>query len=715
MKKLLILLTGVLIVYLAEAQHTKPDTIIAYYCSEPIKLDGKLNEQCWQKAMKVSNFRQREMHEGQPPTEKTQVAVLYSKNTLYIGVWCYDSQPDKIIAQKMERDFVWNTDDNFKVIISPYNDSRNAYEFIINPNGARADIWLSAGSAPNLSWNGVWDVATTVTDSGWFAEIMIPFSTLKFQNAASQVWQINFERYISRKMEQLLWQGWKRIYKLEILSQAGHLAGLNNLKPGTRWEIKPYILAGAEKYSGQKATPKFNAGLDINYDISPTMRLNLTYNTDFAQVEDDKQIINLTRFSIFYPEKRQFFLEAKQNFEMSLGWMNEVFYSRRIGIGPDGQQVPILGGARLFGKTGRTNLGLMSIQTKALGDSVPTTNYSVFRVKQDIWEQSSVGMIVTSKLEPGRQNIVYAADFNYTTDKFLGDKNLTIRTAIAQSYTSDSVNRQNLATNISTVYDNDIVNFILAFTQVQPNYNPEMGFIRRHDFYKIYSTLKLKPRPRWLPWVRNLYIDPYETVIYYNWETLELETFLYSVKPFGFITRKGDKFEIKTVYAFDRPTYDFYIFDRLIEAGEYSNLRANVSFSSYSGRKLSTVQNISYGGFYNGTDFNYQTILNLSLNKHFSIQTDLNFHDIRLPGDHFQTYEVGTRAIYAFTPKLNTSMFAQWNNELQEILINYRINWIPKIGSDFYLVVNQIISTEGGRLSVEYTTVLAKLIWRFAM
>ncbi len=222
------------------SQVSPPSNIEAGFIDEAINLDGNLSEPAWLSAKKVSNFTQRELNEGEPVTEKTEVAIVYSKNEMHIGIWCYDSEPDKLVAKEMSRDFNWSVDDNFEVIISPFNDNRNGYLFVTNPNAALADVWVGdEGKDFNKDWNGVWDVAVERNDQGWFAEMVIPFSTLKFKKDSSQIWAINFERNIRRKKEQVMWQGWSRLYELEMISKAGRLTGLENIEQKTKIELNP--------------------------------------------------------------------------------------------------------------------------------------------------------------------------------------------------------------------------------------------------------------------------------------------------------------------------------------------------------------------------------------------------------------------------------------------------------------------------------------------
>jgi hypothetical protein len=308
------------------AQHSLPDTLNAFRISSAINFDGKPNETIWDSAQRISNFTQRELHFGEPATERTETAILYDSYNLYIGVWCYMQDPEKIAAKFMSRDFDYEKDDVFGVLLSPFNDGRNGYMFVINPNGARADLQVSWEN-DNIDWNGVWDAKTFRNDSGWFAEIIIPFNTLQFRRDSVKTWAINFGRKISYKNEEDRWQGWSRDYSFENFSNTGILIGIKNIGYAKHFEFKPYALGGLEKNQGEDIHNTGKLGADLNVNITPTLKLNLTTNTDFAQVEVDKIQANLTRFNLYYPEKREFFLESANNFQVYIGNNNEKFYS----------------------------------------------------------------------------------------------------------------------------------------------------------------------------------------------------------------------------------------------------------------------------------------------------------------------------------------------------------------------------------------------------
>jgi len=408
------------------SQHSSPDTVAAVFSSGHIKFDGNPDDSAWELAQHINNFTQREPKVGEPASEKTETAILYDKDNLYIGVWCYQQRPEKITAKFMQRDFDFEKDDVFGVLISPFNDGRNGYLFIINPNGARTDMQVSWEN-DNIDWNGVWDAKTARNDKGWFAEIQIPFSTFQFRKDSAKIWAINFGRTISYKNEEDRWQGWSRDYSFENFSNTGVLTGLKDIGYSRRFELKPYALGGFETNRNQSppgvsTTFPGKLGVDLNVNVTPTLKLNLTTNTDFAQVEADQIQTNLTRFNLYYPEKREFFLESANSFQFYLGNNNELFYSRTIGI-QDLRPVNILGGARLFGKVGRSNIGFLCLET-AKADSVPATNNTVFRYKYDLGAQSYIGAIVTSRINKNSANQVYGLDANYTTSNFLNKKNL---------------------------------------------------------------------------------------------------------------------------------------------------------------------------------------------------------------------------------------------------------------------------------------------------
>ncbi|HGY55177.1 MAG TPA: hypothetical protein ENK44_05740 [Caldithrix abyssi] len=701
-------------IHIVSAQVSQPNQITALRIESKIEIDGNLDEPQWNKAIKISNFTQRELEEGKPVTEDTRVAILYDDRNLYIGVWCYDSNPDGIIARKMKRDFRWGGDDNFEIIIDTYHNHRDGYLFVTNPNGSRADALIQDnGKYSNKSWDGVWDVRARITEEGWFAEFEIPFSTLKFSQKEEQVWGINFERNIRRKREQVMWQGWSRDSELEQVSRAGILKGLRGLQSVDLLEVKPYLIGGWQNKVDAEGKTTFNAGGDINYLITPTVKLNITLNTDFAQVESDLTRINLSRFSLYYPEKREFFLESKDYFDFGMGRRIQPFYSRRIGISPDRHEIPIIAGARILGKQGKTTLGAMSIQTAAK-DSIPTTNFSVLRWRQDVGDQSGIGLIGVAKLEHSRQNGVLGGDFIYSTDRLFGDKNLRLGGAYALSYTSDIENKTGEAQRIYLSMPNDFIEFDAAWERSQKDFNPEVGFLRRENYQLFYTELQFNPRPKFLPFMRQLVVKPLDINYYLNDQTGELISFESEFRPLGFSTKSGEFFEFNIQRNAENLTEPFPIHeDVTIPTGEYWFTRYEIQAHTFSGRPLFGFGEINWGEFYKGRRTRLQLFLVYRMNKYVSFSVNAKQNDIDLPEGAFITREYSGRMEYAFNPNLFGSVFGQWNSEDREVLFNFRLNWIPKPGADLYFVVNQSFDTQGGYWRGTNTAVLSKLVWRF--
>lgn len=715
-------LTGalVLLALVLSAQHSTPDTVRALFTTEKIEFDGKLSEEVWNQAQHISNFTQRELDFGQPSSEQTEVAVIYTKLGIYIGVWAYQKDPKSVISKFLQRDFDFESDDNFKIIISPFNDRRNGYEFIINPLGARADLLVSSAEDSNIDWNGVWDTKTTITDAGWFAEIVIPFTSLKFKKSDHHIWAINFERNIRSKNEQVRWQGWSRDFSFESIVNAGTLAGMENIGYSKKFELKPYGLAGYAGNNASKTDYTNKVGADLNVNITPTLKLNLTTNTDFAQVEADRIPVNLTRFSIFYPEKREFFLEGYQNYEFSFGNNNRAFYTRTIGL-ENRQPVPVIAGVRLFGKEKKSNIGFLSIQT-ADKDTIPSTNHTVFRYRHDIGKQSNVGFITTSKISEDKHNQVGGVDATYNTSEFLKNKNLVIYGNYAQSFTTykkeDSANPDGdgHAYRLFVDYPNDLMDIFASISEVSNDFNAESGFINRKN-YRLYTWF-FRFTPRWFTnlGVRKMNFRPWGFNYYQTLNTGELESFNNESRPFGFFLKSGEYFEYNLLQQYDRPDEDFdFTAEIIIPAGKYWMYRQELQFGTFQGRRLWMSAAYQWGGYYTGHIRTLETELGVNLSKHFNLSTEYIFNSIRLPQGNVDTHELAQFINYAFTTKLSIAYFVQWNSVADYLAGNFRLHWIPKVGTDFYLVFNQsydeleMLDLRAPRTN----TGVAKLVWRF--
>lgn len=698
----------------ARGQQTEPSSVTALEISEEIRLDGVLDEAAWGRAVHISNFTQRELDVGSPATEATEVALLFDGEALYIGFWGYDSEPDGVRATQMARDFSWQSDDNFEIVLDPFDDSRTGYLFVTNANGARADA-LIAGSSQNRDWDGVWDVRSRRTDEGWFAELRIPFSTLRFPVGSASNWGINFERNIRRKREQLLWQGWSRDYNLETLSQAGSLLGLRGLE-GTRLvEVRPHGLVGGEWTPGAPREGVAEAGGDVSWLPTPSWRVNFTVRPDFAQVESDREEVNLTRFPLFFPEKRTFFLEGNEFFDFSVGGDVRPFYSRRIGLAEDRTEVPIDGGARVLGKEGTTSLGFMLLHTAGT-ESEPAADFGVVRWREDVLDESSVGVVAVGRRGSGRGNATYGVDGRYATSELFGEKEFAAGFAVAQTFTSDAADRFGLAHQLFMSYPNDLVEFSASWARAEGSFNPEVGFVRRTDYQRFASELAILPRPRFLPGVQQLEIKPFEVSWYIDDRTRSLQSLFLEIVPLSFTLRSGDSFELLMERHADSPDEPFELFEGAeITAGTYWFTRWGLDISSYGARPVSGALEVSAGDFYLGRRTSYALNGRWRTGPFVTASADWEYNRLELFGEHFGVHEAAARLDVAISPRLFGSVAGQWNNEDDEVILNFRLNWIPQPGSDLFLVVNQLAEAGDVGWRPQRTTVLSKLVWRLAL
>jgi len=704
---------------LAFAQVSIPNSVNASFVTEKPKIDGKLDEEVWKNATKINNFTQRELKIGEPASERTEVAIITTEQYLYVGVWCYDSQPKKIIAKELKRDFNYDLDDNFILIIDTYHDLRNGFMFVTNPNGARTDLQVfNNGGTTNLYWNGVWNVITTRTDSGWFAEFEIPFYTLKYRtNVEDQIWGINFERNIRHKREQVLWQGWSRDNRIQQLNHAGTLIGLNKLSDKKFVEVKPYVTAGGVTSNADDKL-LLNAGGEINYLLSPTYRLNLTFNTDFAQVEADQQQINITRFPLFFPELREFFLEGEDYFNMGFGGNRIIpFYTRKIGLNEQRETVPIIAGARLLGKESNNTIGLMSIQTAA-DDGQASTNYSALSWRNDIGKQSVIGAMSATKFESGRLHTTNAVNGRYSTSKFLKNKNLDMGGAFIQIYNTDvGYKNESFAYRGFISYPNDRFSVYSSFQQAPMPFEPEVGLLIRRNFREGFTDISFKPRSRnRFKKVRQYEFKPASVTFTQYDDTKAIQTFEYRIQYFGADLKSGDKMVLNYTIVAEGLINDFEISKGVkITKNTYWWRQWEADLKTFRGRTFAIASNFIWGEFYDGAALRNRTDIYWRAGKYLNMSVRYEMNDVKLSNGNFQTNLIGSRVEYAVNPNLFGSVLSQWNTNQEELNINFRLRYIPKIGTDLYFIFNQLYTTEGNYISVKSTTLLAKLVWRFIL
>ena len=388
--------------------------LTAIRAASGITLDGALDEPAWAEAPLANGFIQNDPREGTAATYDTDVRVLYDDDALYFGVFAHDMEPSKIIVSDLKKDYNTGSSDGFRIVLDTFHDGRNAYQFATNPAGAKWDSQMSSeGRDNNSNWDGIWDVKTRLTETGWVAEIWIPFRTLKFGDADPQVWGVNFERKLRRLNEDSYWSPIPRIYDAQRVSLAGTLEGMRGLRAGKNIRVKPYALTSGSRVATRPTAGDFQGGVDVKYGVTSGLVWDFTVNTDFSQVEADEQQVNLTRFNLFFPEKRDFFLENQGLFafgdsgggggggNFGAGRTNQIqdmrlFFTRRIGLSDDGQALPILGGTRLSGRQGAYTIGLLNIHEREDG-GVPATNFSALRLRRDVLANSDIGAVLLDK------------------------------------------------------------------------------------------------------------------------------------------------------------------------------------------------------------------------------------------------------------------------------------------------------------------------------
>jgi hypothetical protein len=674
------------------------------------KIDGVLDDDVWKKAALVEEFTQQEPREGAAASERTEVRVLYDGKTLHIAVHAFDVQPSGIVATEMRRDSDRLLDeDNFQVILDTFNDSRNGYMFVTTPLGAKLEQQISeegegnnrlglVNSNINKNWDGIWDVAARITDDGWTAEIAIPLTTLRFNDVSEQTWGLNFMRNIRRKNEQVFWAPIPKAYSLTRVSQAGSLVGLQSLNHGLDLKLKPYVVSGVRdtRASESLRTTSFlrDVGFDMKYGVTGGMNVDLTYNTDFAQVEVDEQQVNLTRFSLFFPEKRDFFLENAGQFKMGTGGTftsttveTDLFFSRRIGLSDSGTPIPIVGGARLAGKAGRHNVGVLDIQTdSAFGK--PGDNFLVARYGSDVLKRSRVGAIFINKETMGgdaHYNRVVGADANLV----LG-KNLQVNSFVAKTDTP-GLSGSDMAFFGRIAYRDPAWNVWLNYLDVQDNFNDEVGFVQRRGVKTTKVFFSPTPRPgKW--GIRML-----EPMVVISYITDQQNRMVGRTQHFmnGFYMQDGSF--INVIYQRDLDVLDVpFVVPQTkvtIPVGSYKFDEATFTYNTNPAKRF--YQRFSWNPmqFYDGTKQAVTAAVGVRATKSLSGELNFSRNDVKMPWGDFVSNLAILRVDYALSPRATIRSLTQYNSLTHEVTNNLRFNFIYRPGSDIYVVYSDLQQT----------------------
>jgi hypothetical protein len=698
---LIIALAGsCLIIMPAAAQVT---TIRATPIRTAVTLDGRLDETFWATADSIDDFRQREPLEGSPATERTVVKVAHDADALYIVVRCYDSNMRGVRASQLRRDADLSSDDNVRLLIDSFDDRRSAFVFATNPNGALWDAQFSGVDDLNENWNGIWEVAVSRDSAGWTARFRIPLLALRFRAGTNTEFGFNVRRFIRRKNEEVLWRSYGRTQGFYRLNNEGAITDLGDLRRPRDLELYPYALGRAVETEhdsvGRETRGGYlngKAGVDAKLGITPTLTADATVNTDFAQAEADQQVINLTRFPFFFPEKRQFFLESSGQFDLGTPGRVQLFYSRRIGLDTSGAPVPIVAGGRIYGRLGRWKLGLLDAQTGGADHA----NDAVVRVQHDLFDRSFIGAIGTLHAGPPGQGVERAGGLDIDLPLVVHGANLEPKVWIAGSQAL-GVPGTPLAWRISTDNPNDLFDNFVSLYRIDAGFAPPLGFVRRTGIWETTGHVDFMPRPGVLG-IRQLDftfpIPSWDVIANEKGSLLrsaDWQTAWFEWRVFGGDRQNGDHFEVNIQRLMDAPTDTFDIVPRVvIPPGRYWWSRYELQYFMNAGRPLSFGAFANWGQFYGG----HSTDLELSAawrgGGHVIVSTDLIRTRAELPAGAFTPVLSATRFEYDFDPRTSLLAFVQYDSENERVDFNVRFHWIPVIGDDVFVVWNSGYTTE---------------------
>ncbi|MCZ6673104.1 MAG: DUF5916 domain-containing protein [Verrucomicrobia bacterium] len=665
--------------------------------TEKITIDGVLDEAIWNEAPNIGELIQRQPDTGQAPSEKTEVILLRDSDKLYIGVMAYDSEPDKILGTNMARDIELRSEDSLEILLDTFRDQRNAYYFATTPAGAFVDGLVYGTNLLNLDWDAIWDVQTKRTELGWTAEIAIPFKSLSFR-ADQDVWGFNIGRKIYRKLEEDFWSSARLETEFLQVSEAGEISNMRGLNQGIGLDVRPFV---ASSWLHSKATGDddfdFEPGLDIFYNITPSLKLTGTINTDFGETEVDARQINLTRFSLFFPEKRSFFLEdvgvfnfasaGPETFLGSPGSSADVFpfFSRRIGL-LDGQEVPIDVGAKLTGKLGSTDIGFLGVRT---GDTsfVEGKNFFVGRFKQNLFEQSYVGGIFTDG-DPasGQSSKTYGADVSLASSNFLGNQRNFIFNAYGLKSENDGASGDDLSYGFSAHYPNEIWEGLVVYREIQKNFDPGVGFVQRNNVRMYRVGGGYNPRPRDFLNIEKMLHD----VSYTRFERLDnglLESSELNISVIDWHFRSGDGLHVVDYFSGVEQLFEPFEISPgvVLPVGKYETDRYNVLFFTASKRRLSGFVSVSWGDFWTGSANEVRAKITYKIPPWFTFTTDVDQTSAKLPEGNFTARILSSTLDFAVSPRLTFSNLIQYDNRSRKMGWQSRMRWTLNPGSELFV------------------------------
>lgn len=679
-------------------------------------LDGDvLTDPAWKTATPLDGFWQEQPVEGAPSTEKTEVRVVFTKDTLYVGAVMYDSEPAGIVTADARRDASLDDVDSFRILFDTYRDRQNGFIFGTSAAGGEYDGQVTnegqgggglafggtsaagSGGGFNLNWDGAWQVRTRQFEQGWSAEFAIPFKTLRFPSTAEQTWGVNFQRNIRRKNERAYWAPIPRQFNLFRASLAGSVSGLRT--PAVRnLKLIPYAL-GQTITSGVKPAPTDNSaevGGDIKYGITPSLTLDATINTDFAQVEVDDQQVNLDRFNLFFPEKRPFFLENAGFFSVGNQGEVDLFFSRRIGLAANGESVPILAGGRVSGKAGKWNLGLLNMQTQEVDERIASNNFSVVRVNRDLANRSQLGMLVTQRDATG--DLAGTADYGrtYAIDGRWGIGQNTMLSGFIATTDVDCSRRRskcvdgkagprpNMSYNVRWRTNLQRIDVDAGYQEVGDDFDPQVGFLSRYGYRKPDVRIMTRFRPkRFFQELR-----PHTSYRgFWGFDGFQETGFWHIDNHWQFKDSTELHTGMNVTHEGVRVPFEIYpgIF---VPAGTYKNVEVQPVLMTNQGRAVSLNLQNFFGGFFSGRRKTFNPTLRFRAGQQLTGELSYQRNDVDLPQGDFVTNLVRSRLSYSFTPRLFLQSLVQYNDRADVWSMNLRFGWLQAANTGLFVVYN---------------------------
>lgn len=691
---------------LAASQITPPEgrpVATAVKVAQPPVVDGHIDDPAWQAASPATGFWQTAPDAGAPASEATEVRIVYTDTAIYFGVTLYDRSPEGLTVSDARRDSPLDDTDSFRILIDTYRDGQNGFIFATNPAGLEYDGQVTnegggvalgggggrqtsgSGGGFNLNWDGAWTVRTATHDAGWTAEFEIPFRTLRYEPGSGRQWGLNFQRTIRRRKESAFWAPLPMQFDLLRVSMAGVLTGLDLPAP-RNLKLIPYALADLRQrgLAGSRRVVVGDIGVDAKYSLTPGLTLDATINTDFAQVEVDEQQINLDRFNLFFPEKRPFFLENAGLFAVGSPGEAELFFSRRIGIADDGAPIPILGGARLSGRAGPVNIGVLNMQTDR-ADPTPANNFTVARIRHDFRGRSNIGAIFVGRRATG----TVAGSGNHH-EAFAADGRLGLgRTGLISGFVARTatpgVSGSEHAYQISARDETESLTLMAAYTETGRHFNPEVGFLSRRGGFRKMELLAFS-RIRPMSWGAFQELRPHSIYrAYWNHDGFQ-ETGYWHIDQHWEL-KSGSEFHTGINLTREGVTRSFEIYPGVtVPAGTYDHAEAQLVLQSNQGAPVYGRVQVTRGGFFGGTRLAINPMLRVRMGETFNTELAWERNDIELPAGRFATNLSRLRVSYSFSPRVFVQSLIQYNDRANTWSSNFRFGWLQQANTGVFLV-----------------------------